>query len=122
FKLINDTLGHAAGDRYLVHIGELLQRHVRALDVPGRLGGDEFLVILPMTSVVEARVFAERLRTGLASFSRAHPEFGFGTLSIGLAEAPRDGTTVAEILSSADAALYAAKGGGRDLVRDVTEA
>ena len=122
FKMVNDTLGHAAGDRYLVHIGELLQRHVRALDIPGRIGGDEFLVILPMTSIAEARIFADRLRAGLAAFSRLHPEFGHGTLSVGLAEAPRDGTTVAEILSSADAALYAAKGGGRDLVRDVTEA
>jgi diguanylate cyclase (GGDEF)-like protein len=73
FKLINDTLGHAAGDRYLVHIGELLHQHVRTLDVAGRIGGDEFLVILPMTSVEEARIFASRFRTGLEQFNASHP-------------------------------------------------
>jgi len=121
FKLINDTLGHAAGDRYLVHVGELLHRHVRSLDVPGRLGGDEFLVILPMTSTDEARVFVGRLRDGLEEFSRTHPEFGQATVSIGLAEAPRDGESIRALLAAADAALYAAKGSGRNLVRAVGE-
>jgi diguanylate cyclase (GGDEF)-like protein len=116
FKLINDTLGHATGDRYLVHLGELLRGHVRALDVAGRLGGDEFLVILPMTSADEGAVFARRFQAGLAKFGEAHPEFGQTTVSIGLAEAPRDGTTVASLLAVADAALYRAKGAGRDQV------
>jgi diguanylate cyclase (GGDEF)-like protein len=117
FKLINDTLGHAAGDRFLVHVGELLQRHVRSLDVAGRLGGDEFLVILPMTSDEEATIFVNRLRRGLETFSASHPEFGQTTISVGLAEAPRDGTTVAGLLASADGALYNAKGAGRNVIR-----
>jgi diguanylate cyclase (GGDEF)-like protein len=117
FKLINDTLGHAAGDRYLVHVGELLRRHVRSLDIAARLGGDEFLVILPMTAATEATVFANRFRAGLEQFNATHPEFGLSTVSIGLAEAPRDGLTVATLLAAADAALYRAKGGGRNQIQ-----
>ena len=121
FKLINDTLGHAAGDRYLVHVGDLLRRHVRALDIAGRLGGDEFLVILPMTSATEAKVFAGRFRAALETFNQAHPEFGMSTVSIGLAEAPRDGTAVATLLAAADAALYRAKGAGRNAVEAASD-
>jgi diguanylate cyclase (GGDEF)-like protein len=116
FKLINDTLGHAAGDRFLVHIGEMLRRSVRSLDVAGRLGGDEFLVILPMTSTAEARVFADRFRSGLEKFNELHPEFGLATVSIGLAEAPQDGGNLPALLAAADSALYRAKGGGRNLI------
>jgi diguanylate cyclase (GGDEF)-like protein len=94
---------------------------VRSLDVSGRLGGDEFLVILPMTSTDEAKVFVNRVRDGLREFHKANPEFGLSTLSVGLAETPRDGDTVSSLLAAADAALYSAKGGGRDLIRDVTE-
>jgi len=118
FKLINDTLGHAAGDRYLVHIGELLRQHVRTLDVAGRIGGDEFLVILPMTSVEEARIFASRFRVGQEQFNASHPEFGQATVSIGLAESPRDGENVSSLLAAADAALYRAKHAGRNTVED----
>jgi diguanylate cyclase (GGDEF)-like protein len=118
FKLINDTLGHAAGDRYLVHIGELLRQHVRTLDVAGRIGGDEFLVILPMTSVEEARIFAGRFRVGQEQFNASHPEFGQATVSIGLAESPRDGESVSSLLAAADAALYRAKRAGRNTVED----
>lgn len=121
FKLINDTLGHAAGDRYLVHVGDLLRRHIRALDIAGRLGGDEFLVILPMTSAPEGRVFVERFRAALEAFNQTHPEFGMSTVSIGVAEAPRDGATVAALLAAADAALYRAKGAGRNAVESASD-
>ncbi len=116
FKVINDTLGHAAGDRYLVLVGQLLSKHVRTLDVVGRLGGDEFLVILPMTTTVESRVFINRIQSGVASFAQIHPEFGPTTLSMGLAETPQHGTNTAALLAAADAALYAAKRGGRNAV------
>jgi diguanylate cyclase (GGDEF)-like protein len=116
FKLINDTLGHAAGDRYLVHLGELLRQHVRTLDVAGRLGGDEFLVILPMTTAEESRIFASRFQAGLEQFNASHPEFGQATVSIGLAEAPRDGESIPALLAAADAALYRAKHAGRNAV------
>jgi diguanylate cyclase (GGDEF)-like protein len=116
FKLINDTLGHAAGDRYLALVGQVLTKHVRTLDVVGRLGGDEFLVILPMTSASEALVFINRLQGGLQDLTSKHPEFGVATLSFGIAEAPRHGRTPTSILAAADSALYAAKRGGRNLV------
>jgi diguanylate cyclase (GGDEF)-like protein len=116
FKLVNDTLGHAAGDRYLTLIGQVLQQKVRTLDVVGRLGGDEFLVMLPMTSASEALVFINRLQAGLQELSASHPEFAMGTLSFGVAEAPRHGKTPTAVLAAADSALYAAKRGGRNLV------
>jgi len=116
FKLINDTLGHAAGDRYLILIGQALVKHIRALDVAGRQGGDEFLVILPMTSAAEALVFINRLQGGLQELAKQHPEFGMATLSFGIAESPRHGRTPTAVLAAADTALYAAKRAGRNLV------
>lgn len=116
FKLVNDTLGHAAGDRYLVLVAQALNHHIRALDVVGRQGGDEFLVILPMTSAAEALVFINRLQAGLKELASQHPEFGLATLSFGIAESPRHGRTPTAVLAAADSALYAAKRGGRNLV------
>ncbi|MGE3618323.1 MAG: diguanylate cyclase, partial [Gemmatimonadales bacterium] len=109
FKTINDTLGHAAGDRYLVLVSQLLRRHVRTLDVVGRLGGDEFLVVLPMTTPTEAQLFVQRVLDAFSDLVVEYPEFGMGSLSIGIAEAPRDGLTPAAVMAAADAALYAAK-------------
>jgi diguanylate cyclase (GGDEF)-like protein len=116
FKLINDTLGHAAGDRFLILLGQALVSHIRALDVVGRQGGDEFLVILPMTSAAEALVFINRLQGGLKELAAQHQEFGQATLSFGIAESPRHGRTPTALLAAADSALYAAKRGGRNLV------
>jgi diguanylate cyclase (GGDEF)-like protein len=116
FKLINDTLGHPGGDRYLKLIGQLLTQHIRALDVVGRHGGDEFLVILPMTSAAEALVFVNRLQSGHKELIEKHPEFALSTLSFGIAESPRHGRTPTAVLAAADSALYAAKHGGRNLV------
>lgn len=121
FKLINDTLGHAAGDRYLTLISEVLSQKVRTLDTVGRLGGDEFLVILPMTTAKEALVFIHRLQEGLEAMAAAHPEFAMATLSFGVAESPRHGSTPVALLAAADSALYAAKRGGRNLVEIARE-
>ena len=116
FKSINDPLGHAAGDRYLVLVSQLLRRQVRTLDVVGRLGGDEFLIVLPMTNPAEAAGFVERVQSGFLDLVREYPEFGQGSLSMGMAEAPRDGLTPSAVMAAADAALYAAKRRGGDTV------
>jgi diguanylate cyclase (GGDEF)-like protein len=116
FKLINDTLGHAAGDRLLVNVARVLRQQCRALDVVGRLGGDEFLVILPMTKPAEAQVFVGRVQASLRAMHESNPEFGPCTLSMGIAESPRHGTTVSSLLAAADTALYNAKRAGRDTV------
>src|SRR5215210_1820230 len=116
FKVVNDTMGHAAGDRLLVQVGQVLRRQCRALDVVGRLGGDEFLVILPMTKPAEAQVFVGRVQASLREMEQATPEFGSCTLSMGIAESPQHGTTVGSVLAAADNALYRAKRGGRNTV------
>src|ERR671917_611049 len=115
FKVVNDTMGHAAGDRLLFQVGQVLRNQCRALDVVGRLGGDEFLVILPMTKPAEARVFVARVQASLREIEKTNPEFGACTLSMGIAESPQHGTTVSSVLAAADNALYRAKrGGGRN--------
>lgn len=116
FKSVNDTLGHAAGDRLLIEVAGVLRRECRTLDVCGRLGGDEFLVILPMTRPEEAMVFVSRVQAGFARLEQLHPEFGACSASFGLAECPEHGTTVASVMGAADAALYRAKRGGRNAV------
>ncbi|HEX5635228.1 MAG TPA: sensor domain-containing diguanylate cyclase [Gemmatimonadales bacterium] len=116
FKTVNDTLGHAAGDRLLVEVAGVLKRECRTLDVCGRLGGDEFLVILPMTRPDEAMVFVSRVKAGLARLEEIHPEFGASSASIGIAECPEHGTTVTSVMAAADAALYSAKRSGRNTV------
>lgn len=116
FKLVNDTMGHAAGDRLLRLVADILRRQCRSLDMVGRLGGDEFLVILPMTKPSEAQVFVGRVQASVAALSRTHPELGRCTLSMGIAEAPGNGTTVTGVLAAADTALYRAKRAGRNTV------
>ncbi len=114
FKLVNDSGGHAAGDELLRGVGRLLKEQCRQPDVVGRLGGDEFLVMLPMTSPREAMVLVGRVQAGLKAL--AHLGQGHAVaVSIGVAAAPRHGTTVSSLMAAADAAMYKAKraGGGR---------
>jgi diguanylate cyclase (GGDEF)-like protein/PAS domain S-box-containing protein len=118
FKRVNDEFGHAAGDAVLRHFADVASRAIRRADAIGRSGGEEFLVLLPDTSLAEARQFAERLRREIA----ANPVAVDGkpiafTISIGVAViAPEDGSIDAA-LARADRALYDAKRAGRDTVR-----
>ncbi len=118
FKAVNDTHGHATGDRVLRRTAEVLRAHVRASDIVGRVGGEEFIVALPGAPLAMALVRAEQWRSAVAGGSVESDE-GVEvrcTVSIGVAEHRRSHETIAEALRRADAALYQAKRSGRDRV------
>ncbi len=121
FKLVNDTQGHGVGDRLLVELSRILRQQCRSLDAVGRMGGDEFLVILPMTSAAEALSFVERVRQAVIRLDQQFPEFGNPSLSMGIAEAPRHGRAQEQLIAAADAALYRAKRGGRNAVEQAED-
>lgn len=117
FKLLNDTLGHAAGDAALIHLARILQEQVRGADSAARVGGEEFLVWLPGTSVEEGTRVAERIRFRLGTGGwdwqgRSWPL----SASFGVAGWPETTRSKENLAAQADAALYAAKRGGRDRV------
>jgi two-component system cell cycle response regulator len=116
FKRVNDTLGHAAGDRVLIGIAKHLSRSVRDGDFVARYGGEEFALVLPGTSRLEATARLDALRAELASVSlQATAEERLTvTCSIGIAELPGDGMDATVLLARADARLLAAKRAGRD--------
>jgi diguanylate cyclase (GGDEF)-like protein len=116
FKLVNDTLGHAAGDRLLVELTQLLGQQLRAGDVLARLGGDEFAIILGDTDTEQGRRIAERLRAAVEAFRFRTDGRSFELgLSIGLTAI--DGGQQAQVLlAQADIAMYAAKEQGRNRV------
>jgi diguanylate cyclase (GGDEF)-like protein len=115
FKRINDTAGHAAGDRVIERLGQLVGEMNLIQSIAGRVGGEEFAVLLPGGDINTARLYAEAIRTGLAT-SDFGDEIGWGvTLSAGIAR-HRPGESLAGLTARADKALYAAKAGGRDRV------
>ena len=120
FKAINDTAGHAAGDEALRSVVAATAAQLRAYDLLGRYGGDEFLLILPQTGCADAFTAAERIRDAVfsASLSRSRPAI---TLSIGISEAVA-GEQAPLLLSRADQALYEAKRSGRNCTRCVLQA
>ena len=116
FKRINDSYGHAAGDRVLVEIVQRANAAVRSIDAVARLGGEEFAVLLPDTGADTALLVAERLRRGLERSPDAAGGIDVGyTVSIGVATLGR-GESIEAMLSRADAALYTVKAGGRNAV------
>jgi len=112
FKMLNDRLGHPAGDRALELLGEALAAGVRRIDRVGRMGGEEFALVLPETDEHEGYVLAERLR-GKIRENFAQDIFPL-TISFGVASYPTHGATTASLLKAADQALYTAKEFGRD--------
>ena len=117
FKRVNDELGHPAGDEVLRQVSQRLQSTLRGSDLLARIGGEEFMAVLPDTSLDEAALLAERLRAavsasaiGLAASQRVV------TVSIGVAQRQAD-DSAESLLAQADAALYQAKRGGRDRVQ-----
>ena len=118
FKGFNDTYGHDAGDVLLRKLGELLRSEVRASDISCRFGGEEFLVVLPGTSLESGYERAEHLRKTFLSLVVEHMgEILSATLSLGVAIYPRNGNTWEEVLHSADRAMYAAKDAGKNCTR-----
>jgi diguanylate cyclase (GGDEF)-like protein len=116
FKTINDSLGHELGDALLRQVGTRLAEQVRPGDVVGRLGGDQFLVIARHCEASEAAALAFRLQT---SFSLPFTASGISvplSASIGVAVSRRDQCDAHQLLSDADAAMFAAKSSGRDRV------
>lgn len=118
FKDINDQAGHRTGDKVLKRFAEVVSRHLRPTDAIGRVGGEEFMILLPGTSSAEARAIVERTRVAVAQEGAGDLEPPVRvTVSMGLAEFPTDGATQEEF-SKADARLYLAKGRGRNQVAD----
>jgi len=112
FKEINDEFGHRVGDKVLQAFGELILKHLRGADVPCRLGGDEFTIILSDTAQAEACTVAERFRADVESWFETHPvcgQFLEVTVSGGIATAPWDASGQDQLYALADRALYEAK-------------
>ena len=116
FKSVNDRYGHAVGDRVLQSIAARAAAVVRGGDLVGRLGGEEFGILMPGASREEAAIVAERLRVAMETAREPAESLPAVTVSVGIAthEGQR---SAAELLAAADAALYAAKGAGRNRVR-----
>lgn len=117
FKQVNDRFGHEAGDRALVFFADLLRRRLRATDLAGRLGGEEFGVILVNTATDTAIQVAEDLREALAEANVEHKGDPIPlSLSVGVAELGVDGNSLQDLLAAADQRLYQAKDQGRNQV------
>lgn len=117
FKQINDSHGHAAGDRVLVAVGESLRTLVRASDTVSRLGGEEFLLILPGAEMDACERLAERVRERIESLALAGGEGASLSCTASLGVVGGDaGETADALLNAADQAMYAAKRAGRNRV------
>ncbi|MBI5095476.1 MAG: diguanylate cyclase [Candidatus Hydrogenedentes bacterium] len=113
FKSINDSLGHAEGDRVLVHLASVLKANSRATDIVGRYGGEEFVVFFPATSEDHARGVVERMHDGFQLAYEGYVGKQRLTFSAGLVEAPRDGADFPALCDRADTAMYTAKRNGK---------
>ena len=117
FKSVNDRYGHAVGDETIVSVAAACQEGKRGSDVVGRLGGEEFAMLLPETDAVQAAIVAERIRERVAGhFLFVHKVRFNVTISVGIAEATVSMPGIDALLRSADAALYQAKREGRNRV------
>jgi diguanylate cyclase (GGDEF)-like protein len=113
FKAVNDTHGHNAGDAVLVELANILKSSVRANDIVGRWGGEEFMVLLSKSDAAKAEVVAEKIRNSVMEHD--FPEVGNITVSIGVCEVSQE-LSVLKMIDRADQALYKAKENGRNQV------
>ncbi len=121
FKAVNDTIGHQKGDDVLRAVSGVLRNCSRESDYLARYGGEEFAMILPRTTLEEARTLAERVRASVALLDPGHPDLHV-TVSIGVSSYPESATDSDGVLGAADAALLHAKGTGRNRVCLYSEA
>jgi diguanylate cyclase (GGDEF)-like protein len=109
-KLVNDTFGHAAGDEAIKHLATAMRANIRDTDIPGRYGGDEFIIIMPEADKNAIQAVGRRIAE---SISKARVRLGGGYVSLevsfGASACPGDGTSAEALLKHADANLYAAK-------------
>lgn len=115
FKKVNDTYGHAAGDDVLKHVAGVMQNSVRETDRVARVGGEEFLVILPLTTLPDALWVAEKIRANVEASAVA--PVGRVTMSIGVSVATPEDLNGDAAVQRADEMLYAAKHAGRNCVK-----
>lgn len=117
FKAINDDHGHEAGDVLLRRVADSLRQCLRASDLPARLGGEEFGVLLPNTSAAQAAEVSEKIRSRIGSMAVVFEEKRLGvTLSGGIAELGTDGDSLRSLLRAADNRMYEAKAAGRNQI------
>ena len=119
FKQINDAHGHEEGDRALTHVAQLCKQESRTTDIIGRIGGDEFIILMPETTLDQARAFAERLREKVVETPLRHDRTE-GNISVrisgGIAEATVSMASIDALIRLADRALYQSKAAGRNCV------
>lgn len=116
FKLVNDQYGHKTGDRVLIQVAGVMAEVLRMPDKTGRYGGEEFLLVLPHTTLIQGRKIAERLRIGVGKIKPAVGSKALSlTISVGVTQF-RKGEDLEQFLSRVDQALYDAKGAGRNRV------
>jgi diguanylate cyclase (GGDEF)-like protein len=118
FKKFNDVYGHAAGDKIITEIGKLFKDKFRGSDIACRYGGEEFLIILPETSLGDTLKRADALREEIKKMEMVFQGqiLGSITMSMGISAYPEKGTKMEDLLRAADTALYKAKQEGRDRV------
>jgi len=118
FKNFNDEYGHQIGDRVLSDIGKIISNSIRSSDIAARYGGEEFVVILPSTTLKGSIPVAEKLRSSVESHKLLPGKHNVVniTISIGISSFPEKAEAKDELIASADAALYKAKGEGRNKI------
>lgn len=117
FKKVNDTYGHDAGDAVLVAFAKLIQQNIRKEDIACRLGGEEFVLVLPDATMEQAVARAEKICDATRAMSiKHHRETLSVTVSIGVCDYPSHAQNPEELIQNADGALYRAKNGGRNRV------
>ena len=117
FKMINDKYGHHAGDLALKAFTDVCRQEIRESDILGRLGGEEFGVMLPETTIQHARILAECIRKATSALEiKLDDQAVRIAVSIGLVELSTEGATLDAAMRSADLAMYQAKAGGRNQV------